>query len=557
MTAARLQVTRSASIAPVRSPTPAVYRKPARPAHRPLTGRGADPDAVLRALRGDPAPEATVDAGYGDIVAAARAGSPGAARSLADRAGDSPSRLTVTPPADVTEIEADRVADHIMRMPAPDAAAPPEIDGTCDGAARVNRMCTKCADEDERRVQRTVTGGKLQVHRKRLDPEDEVHGKLSGAAPAIGADLAGRITGMGPGDTLPASERAFFEPRFGHDFSGVRIHRDGAAADVAGELNARAFTRGSHIAFGAGEYAPGTDSGRRLLAHELTHVVQQGRAPDGPVQRDLATPEPATPPAAQPALTKAQIDAAIRYNRDRYDKPRTEQLQDLIGTPQTGTWSEDDILAVADLQERYGLHKDGMVGPRTFVFLDNETRREGLAKTDANCLLAFSVAVDPPTVGPVAAGHRSITGHFVMRAQFSPYCRCGDYEYRQFIRGHWRRIRGGVVTDLGGTFTRQPAGGLTVGFAEDGDVLAAAVNYGHRDQPNEGTGNGYFDDENGATANQATGCHYRGNDTPGGPDAVLPGDVFDILVAFRGEIRRNGRVEETKHWTAINGRFPV
>lgn len=392
---------------------------------------------------------------------------------------------------------------------------------------------------------------------KRHDPDDEVHGKLTGTPPAMTDGLEHRIRGLGAGQPLPASERAFFEPRFGHDFGHVRVHADPEAQAASDHLHARAFTHGHHIAFGAGQYAPGTTAGRRLLAHELTHVVQQGQGSPTAVQRDLATPPPATAPAPQPDLTAAQITAAIRFNRSLYDAERTKQIQDLVGTTPTGTWTDEDVLAVAAIQEEYGLHKDGMVGPQTFRFLDRETRLEKLARTDANCLLAFGVAVDAPTVGPVAGGQRSINGHFSMRAQFSRYCGCADYEYRQFIRGHWNRIRGGVVTDLSGTFTTQPAGALTPNFEEDGNTTTAALNYGHRAQANEGTDNGYFDDAAATTANQASGCHYRGDDTPGGPDAVLPGDVFDILVAFRGEIQRNGRVVETKFWNAINGRFPV
>jgi hypothetical protein len=79
------------------------------------------------------------------------------------------------------------------------------------------------------------------------------------------------------GSTLPRALRAFFEPRFGVDFSGVRVHVDGASADAASGLQARAYTIGDDIVFGDGEYSPDTSQGRRLLAHELTHVVQQWR----------------------------------------------------------------------------------------------------------------------------------------------------------------------------------------------------------------------------------------------------------------------------------------
>ena len=77
------------------------------------------------------------------------------------------------------------------------------------------------------------------------------------------------------GRPLDASTRAFMEPRFGHDFSGVRVHTDDKAAASASSVQARAYTVGSDIVFGAGHYSPGTTPGRHLLAHELTHVAQQ------------------------------------------------------------------------------------------------------------------------------------------------------------------------------------------------------------------------------------------------------------------------------------------
>lgn len=79
-----------------------------------------------------------------------------------------------------------------------------------------------------------------------------------------------------PGQPLDAGTRAFMEPRFGHDFSGVRVHTDNRAAESARSVNALAYTVGRDVVFGSGQYAPGTSEGRRLMAHELTHVVQQG-----------------------------------------------------------------------------------------------------------------------------------------------------------------------------------------------------------------------------------------------------------------------------------------
>src|SRR5258708_7514329 len=81
------------------------------------------------------------------------------------------------------------------------------------------------------------------------------------------------------GRPLDRATRAFMEPRFGHDFSRVRIHTDERAARSSGEMEARAYTVGRDIVFAAGEYAPGTAEGRRLLAHELAHAVQQRSSP--------------------------------------------------------------------------------------------------------------------------------------------------------------------------------------------------------------------------------------------------------------------------------------
>ena len=463
-------------------------------------------------------------------------------------------KLAISSPADALEVEADRVAQGIMRSP---GGAPPPL---------------------------------LRRAGKR-SPEDEgVKGKLRGApgmagvglGPGGGADrqagvglgpgqVEDALRALGPGQPLPASERAFFESRFGHDFGRVRVHDGPRAAGVARALNARAFTRSRDVVFDAGEYAPGTWSGRHLLAHELTHVVQQergtpgaqdagasGPGPEGgTIQRDLATPEPAVAPGAQPDLTDEQIRQAIAFNRQRFgfNPTSTRLIQDLVGTEPTGVWAEDDIRAIAAVQEQYGLKKDGMVGDDTFRFLDREVRAERLNRSDANCLISFHVRSAPPVVGPVVAGRRSITVTFTMHARFPTHCGCPDYQYRQFIRGHWRRERGGVVTDLGPTFNTLPGGaGLPTAFIEDGNTSATALNYGHRDQPAEGI-NHYLD--NSGAEDQANGCRYEGEDTPGGPDGVVSGDVFDIQLDFRGEIQRRGRVVTSLQWTPIRGRFPV
>jgi hypothetical protein len=89
------------------------------------------------------------------------------------------------------------------------------------------------------------------------------------------APIGGEVL-QAPGQPLDADTRAYMEPRFGANFSQVRVHTNTHAAWTASSINAKAFTVGRDITFAAGQYAPHTGEGQRLLAHELTHVVQQG-----------------------------------------------------------------------------------------------------------------------------------------------------------------------------------------------------------------------------------------------------------------------------------------
>jgi hypothetical protein len=112
-----------------------------------------------------------------------------------------------------------------------------------------------------------------------------------------------------PGQPLEPDTRAFMESRFGHDFSQVRVHTDAQAAESARMANARAYTVGREIVFGIGQYAPKTTAGKRLLAHELTHVVQQAGSLTLQRQVDKAVP-PALPPE-KAALPPTEGEEAI------------------------------------------------------------------------------------------------------------------------------------------------------------------------------------------------------------------------------------------------------
>ncbi|MGB7539421.1 MAG: DUF4157 domain-containing protein, partial [Anaerolineales bacterium] len=111
----------------------------------------------------------------------------------------------------------------------------------------------------------------------------------------------------GEGSPLPTAARAFFEPRFGSGFAGVRVHTGPQASDAAESVRAQAFTAGRDIVFGRDQYSPDSPAGQRLLAHELTHVIQQTNPPGGsagsippPIHRQANAPQtPATTPATE------------------------------------------------------------------------------------------------------------------------------------------------------------------------------------------------------------------------------------------------------------------
>ncbi len=163
-------------------------------------------------------------------------------------------KLTVSTPGDAYEQEADTIADQVMRdgeSPVAQRMSPAPLNG-------IMRECSKCGENDEE---------KKDVHRKESSGGD-ASGK---AAPSIVTD----VLSSGGGQSMDSGTRQFMESRFGQDFSRVRIHTGSRAAESAGAIQARAYTSGANVVFGSGQYQPGSDQGKRLLAHELAHVAQQ------------------------------------------------------------------------------------------------------------------------------------------------------------------------------------------------------------------------------------------------------------------------------------------
>ncbi len=246
-------------------------RAPRDPAAAPAPGRPpAEPPAVLRAV-GNRATAAVLQ------------------RACACSGGDDPchcpdeetalriqAKLAISAPGDPDELEAQRVADQVMRMQ--DGTGPPRANGD------------------------------------------------AGDTPAVSASALGSLGG-GRGQPLDAAARAYFEPRFGADLASVRIHTGTEADASARTVHAHAFTYGRDIVFASGQYAPATAYGRRLLAHELTHVLQQR---GGGVGMSAVRPHIQRDPDRPQQVIPGSTDLSRQVQAYRIDNPNVPAWANLL-----------------------------------------------------------------------------------------------------------------------------------------------------------------------------------------------------------------------------------
>ena len=292
-------------------------------------------------------------------------------------------KLTVGQPGDIYEQEADRVADEVMRMAEPG----------------VQRQVESEEEEDE------------EIQAKQLP--SQTHEIVSDVETSINSIRGG-------GQPLPEPTRAFFESRFGYDFSQVRVHTDAKAADTARAVNARAFTRGHDVVFGAGQYAPGTTAGQRLLAHELTHVVQQSGGLGGtrPVQwmmqRTIGDGHDLSAPwlAGDAVLEAIYDDERLMRNGSRGTAvKKVQQLLFYLGIDfpahgADGIFGAETEAAVKEFQRANvdeadtQLVDDGIVGPLTMGALNREANRTGTHIGDLIRTTPIPAMHGPPTATP-------------------------------------------------------------------------------------------------------------------------------------------------------------
>ncbi len=256
--------------------------------HRHTAPTKSRPDALQRAVA-DPASARPMTV----LMLQRQYGNQAVQRLLASRSVQA--KLTVGPAGDKYEKEADHVADQVMKMPAATQAEQGQPSVQRQGEEDVPVVQTRpLANSITPLVQRQAEEEDAPaVQTKRQDPR---------AAFEAGSAIEDQLQAQkGSGSPLPGETRSFMEERFGADFSGVRVHTGSQASQLNRQLSAQAFTHGQDIYLNDGKYDPGSSEGQRLLAHELTHTIQQtggihrkaavavSAAPAGKIQRELWT----------------------------------------------------------------------------------------------------------------------------------------------------------------------------------------------------------------------------------------------------------------------------
>lgn len=214
-------------------------------------------------------------------------------------------KLKVGSPGDRFERQADAVANQVVSMPDPSVQRTTDDEKkmqTSPIASTITPLVQTSAEEKEE-VQKAPSDDKKEeeVLQRAAIPEDEkkeqpvmrksisedeellVQGKVNpdtstAKSGNISPHIEAGLSVSGSGRPLSESDRAYFEPRFGTSFEKVRLHTDSKSAQLSSDLNAQAFNIGKNVYFGTGKYDTGSSAGKRLMAHELTHVVQQGNS---------------------------------------------------------------------------------------------------------------------------------------------------------------------------------------------------------------------------------------------------------------------------------------
>ena len=227
---------------------------------------------------------------------------------------------------------------------------------------------------------KSATGGAALRREVEKPEDDKTAQRAAAAAPSVAPGAASApapksaaraVAALGTGRPLSPSERGFYEPRFGRDFSAVRLHEGPSANRAAHALDARAFTQGDDIALADGAKTQAT------MAHELAHVASESPTA---LRRDLAV-EPSNPGAVAAVLTPAERAAAQSFNERRFEDPFTiSVVRDVMGVSKYPAVIDNEFIdGLVGWQAEHGLDQDGQFGPATTRTFIAELTGEGMA----------------------------------------------------------------------------------------------------------------------------------------------------------------------------------
>ncbi len=423
-------------------------------------------------------------------------------------------KLVIGPPGDIYEQEADRIAEQVVRMP-----------GSL-GQDKNNRKGTGL------HIQRIARNNGT------LETTEDLELNTSGGQP------------------LSSSMRQFMEPRFGADFGHIRLHTDHDAHHKASQIQARAFTYGRDIWLGKGE----SEQDKRLMAHELTHVVQQGsvlqrksvvdqpndlnddnretvRTPEEGddvdrqtgvlrIQRDFAI-EPPNPTANPSALTHAEVQDAIRYNTAKLrsaDAALLSTVRDVLGISRNPPVIDEDFVnAVARWQVVNNiLPADGKLGPDTAAPLFRELRAEGLSTESRT--LASLVRRGRVRTGPTYTPHGVVAAP-AGAGRHVPFAMAAEFEHDP-LNGIWASCcevrqeiqwNAAMAASFAATGDPVPHGGFPAVHPADRRIEdrndTDTIRYGHRTGFGGGVGGNRYLNAAG-NLDQANGRTFEGHDDP-------------------------------------------
>lgn len=254
---------------------------------------------------------------------------------------------TINEPGDQYEQEADAMSEKVMRMESTPGAPMDEEDQPIQmmplAISRLQRKCAACGDEEQEHIQQ------MPLMRK-----------ATGGGYTASSQLTSQLSqSKGGGNSLPTPTRSYMSNAFGTDFSQVRVHTGSQAQEMSQGIQAKAFTHGSDIYFNQGEYSPESSDGKRLLAHELTHVVQQGGNYLKRIQRSSEDIDPCTYSGDAVKEREVHLNLGMKAARVFQTGGGHTQFDNLILGPSTSALARANgwchMYSIKDHQRRSGI----------------------------------------------------------------------------------------------------------------------------------------------------------------------------------------------------------